>query len=243
MTPPTIILGLAFSRSRLLGWGGLALFVLIGALTSGVSGALMNLGLFALVVALVALARGRVDWARLGSRAAAGVALGAALVLITIGSLASSTSTPPATDLTTTVSDSQTTTDEAAAAAKAADEAAATAAASKAADEAAAVAASQAADAAATQAANEAAAAAAAETKAADEAAAAAASKAADDAAAAAAAKAAADAAPAPAPPPDASVYYANCTAVRAAGAAPIYPGDPGFQSKFDRDKDGIGCE
>ncbi|XJS11043.1 excalibur calcium-binding domain-containing protein [Aerococcaceae bacterium WGS1372] len=42
---------------------------------------------------------------------------------------------------------------------------------------------------------------------------------------------------------PAASVYYENCTAVRAAGAAPIYPGDPGFQSKFDRDNDGIGCE
>lgn len=39
------------------------------------------------------------------------------------------------------------------------------------------------------------------------------------------------------------NVYYQNCTAVRAAGAAPIYPGDPGFQSKFDRDNDGIGCE
>ncbi|MEB0268009.1 excalibur calcium-binding domain-containing protein, partial [Cryobacterium sp. 10I5] len=38
-------------------------------------------------------------------------------------------------------------------------------------------------------------------------------------------------------------VYYENCTAVRAAGAAPIHPGDPGWQSKFDRDKDGVGCE
>ncbi|TFC37028.1 excalibur calcium-binding domain-containing protein, partial [Cryobacterium sp. MDB1-18-1] len=26
-------------------------------------------------------------------------------------------------------------------------------------------------------------------------------------------------------------------------GAAPIHPGDPGWQSKFDRDGDGIGCE
>jgi len=48
--------------------------------------------------------------------------------------------------------------------------------------------------------------------------------------------------APAPAPAP-AGVYYQNCDAVRAAGAAPIYPGDPGFQSKFDRDGDGTGCE
>ncbi len=36
---------------------------------------------------------------------------------------------------------------------------------------------------------------------------------------------------------------YANCDAVRAAGAAPIYPGDPGFQPKFDRNDDGVGCE
>ncbi|NUU31505.1 DUF1524 domain-containing protein [Arthrobacter sp. C9C5] len=50
--------------------------------------------------------------------------------------------------------------------------------------------------------------------------------------------KAAAPAAPAPP-----SVYYANCTAVRAAGAAPIRRGQPGFSSKFDRDGDGIGCE
>jgi hypothetical protein len=48
-------------------------------------------------------------------------------------------------------------------------------------------------------------------------------------------------AAPAPAAPAD--VYYENCTAVRAAGAAPIHPGDPGWQQKFDRDKDGVGCE
>jgi uncharacterized membrane protein YgcG len=37
--------------------------------------------------------------------------------------------------------------------------------------------------------------------------------------------------------------YYQNCDAVRAAGAAPIHPGDPGFQQKFDRDNDGVGCE
>ncbi|MCQ9162464.1 DUF1524 domain-containing protein [Arthrobacter sp. STN4] len=56
------------------------------------------------------------------------------------------------------------------------------------------------------------------------------------------AAPAPAPVAPAPAPAP-ANVYYQNCTAVRAAGAAPIYAGQPGFQSKFDRDGDGVGCE
>ncbi|GAA5228790.1 excalibur calcium-binding domain-containing protein [Paeniglutamicibacter antarcticus] len=39
------------------------------------------------------------------------------------------------------------------------------------------------------------------------------------------------------------SAYYENCSAVRAAGAAPIYSGDPGYSSKLDRDGDGVGCE
>ncbi|MEP7193719.1 MAG: DUF1524 domain-containing protein [Actinomycetota bacterium] len=53
--------------------------------------------------------------------------------------------------------------------------------------------------------------------------------------------------APAPAPvapaPPAGAVYYANCTAARAAGAAPIHRGEPGYASKLDRDGDGIACE
>lgn len=49
--------------------------------------------------------------------------------------------------------------------------------------------------------------------------------------------------APAPAPAQDATVFYQNCSAVRAAGAAPIRVGDPGWDSKFDRDGDGVGCE
>ena len=55
-------------------------------------------------------------------------------------------------------------------------------------------------------------------------------------AAAAAAQIAAEDAAPS-------NVYYANCAAVRDAGAAPIYRGDPGYSSKLDRDGDGVACE
>jgi Excalibur calcium-binding domain len=39
------------------------------------------------------------------------------------------------------------------------------------------------------------------------------------------------------------SVYYANCDAVRAAGAAPLYAGEPGYSLKLDRDKDGVACE
>ncbi|CAH0273284.1 hypothetical protein SRABI83_03709 [Arthrobacter sp. Bi83] len=48
----------------------------------------------------------------------------------------------------------------------------------------------------------------------------------------------AAQAAPAPA-----AAYYANCAAVRAAGAAPIHAGQPGYSGKLDRDGDGVGCE
>jgi micrococcal nuclease len=44
-------------------------------------------------------------------------------------------------------------------------------------------------------------------------------------------------------PSTDTSVYYANCTAVRAAGADPIYAGQPGYSSKLDRDGDGVACE
>lgn len=39
------------------------------------------------------------------------------------------------------------------------------------------------------------------------------------------------------------SVYYKNCAAARAAGAAPVYAGDPGYRSALDRDNDGVGCE
>ena len=38
-------------------------------------------------------------------------------------------------------------------------------------------------------------------------------------------------------------VYFANCTAARAAGAAPIYLGQPGYRSALDGDKDGVACE
>jgi outer membrane biosynthesis protein TonB len=60
------------------------------------------------------------------------------------------------------------------------------------------------------------------------------------------------DPAPAPAPEPEytppptpapESVYYANCTAARAAGAAPVLAGQPGYGTHLDRDGDGIGCE
>jgi len=45
-----------------------------------------------------------------------------------------------------------------------------------------------------------------------------------------------------PARPAAAPVYYKNCAAVQAAGAAPIRRGDPGYRSALDRDGDGEGC-
>ena len=51
---------------------------------------------------------------------------------------------------------------------------------------------------------------------------------------------------PAPNPAPvkgSGDVYYKNCDAARAAGAAPLHRGDPGYRPKMDRDGDGVACE
>ncbi|ANW19447.1 excalibur calcium-binding domain-containing protein [Streptomyces clavuligerus] len=40
-----------------------------------------------------------------------------------------------------------------------------------------------------------------------------------------------------------ANVYYRNCAAARAAGAAPVHRGDPGYGRHLDRDNDGTGCD
>lgn len=42
---------------------------------------------------------------------------------------------------------------------------------------------------------------------------------------------------------PPAHGAYANCSAARAAGAAPVRRGDPGYGAHLDRDGDGVGCE
>src|SRR5690349_7421382 len=36
---------------------------------------------------------------------------------------------------------------------------------------------------------------------------------------------------------------YSNCSDAIAAGAAPIYAGQPGYSRKLDRDGDGVACE
>lgn len=42
---------------------------------------------------------------------------------------------------------------------------------------------------------------------------------------------------------PYAGGAFRNCTEARAAGAAPVRRGDPGYGPHLDRDGDGIGCE
>lgn len=52
-----------------------------------------------------------------------------------------------------------------------------------------------------------------------------------------------------PAPPPAHGTvappgrHYEDCDAARAAGAAPIHAGDPGYSLELDPDGDGVGCE
>lgn len=36
---------------------------------------------------------------------------------------------------------------------------------------------------------------------------------------------------------------FANCAEARAAGAAPVRRGQPGYGTRLDRDGDGVGCE
>lgn len=43
--------------------------------------------------------------------------------------------------------------------------------------------------------------------------------------------------------PPASNVYYGSCDEARAAGAAPLYRGDPGYRPGLDRDDDGVACE
>ena len=264
--------GRSLSRAASFGWGGLALAVLLGAMSSGFSGAAIMAGVFALVVGVIALARGRVGWARLRNRAAGGVAIGAAMVFLTVGALAAPADTSPNTESAMTSSDSPTTTDaaaEAAAQAAAAERAAAdvaAAAADKAAAEASAKATADAAAAAAAKATADAVAAKNAQAAAAKEAqavaAASAKAKAAAQAKAAAAAKAAAQ--PSPPPPPPSAKSYDNCTDMHAdykggvalpgavdqrrngghANYTPVYSRSLyEANSGSDRDGDGIACE
>ncbi|MGY2089115.1 excalibur calcium-binding domain-containing protein [Nocardia gipuzkoensis] len=46
-----------------------------------------------------------------------------------------------------------------------------------------------------------------------------------------------------PRPPSSASVFYPDCDAARAAGAAPLHRGEPGYRPQLDSDHDGVACE
>ncbi|AKE41983.1 putative calcium-binding protein [Corynebacterium kutscheri] len=54
---------------------------------------------------------------------------------------------------------------------------------------------------------------------------------------------------PAPRPAPvqnhttNTNSYYRDCAAVRSAGKAPLYRGQPGYRPGLDRDGDGVACE
>ena len=48
---------------------------------------------------------------------------------------------------------------------------------------------------------------------------------------------------PVPAAPAAPAAAFANCSAAKAAGAAPLYAGSPGYAPKLDRDGDGVACE
>lgn len=47
----------------------------------------------------------------------------------------------------------------------------------------------------------------------------------------------------APARAPQGTAVFANCAEARAAGAAPVRRGEPGYGTHLDRDGDGVGCE
>lgn len=111
LAPPAVaavlrrVLSLVQSRGGLadrLGWGGLALAVLVGAITGGFSGAAAMAGWFVLIVGLVALLRGGVRWARLGSRARGGAAVAGGLVAITIAGSPGPASQPDSLAVPTT---------------------------------------------------------------------------------------------------------------------------------------------
>ncbi|MGZ9882776.1 GmrSD restriction endonuclease domain-containing protein [Rhodococcus ruber] len=48
---------------------------------------------------------------------------------------------------------------------------------------------------------------------------------------------------PSVAPEPAPAVVYRNCAEARAAGAAPLYAGQPGYSENMDGDGDGVACE
>lgn len=48
---------------------------------------------------------------------------------------------------------------------------------------------------------------------------------------------------PQPTAKPSSRITYSSCSEARAAGAAPVYVGTPGYSRELDRDGDGVACE
>ncbi|MET4051263.1 pyruvate/2-oxoglutarate dehydrogenase complex dihydrolipoamide acyltransferase (E2) component [Frigoribacterium sp. PvP054] len=245
-------------RPRYIGYALVALALLLGLVSSGLSGLLIMAGLLGGGFALYTVVSGRKGLLGFPSRGAGALAsVGAVIVLVVGGVVAPA----PSSDPSTAAGESQSVAGFAATSQADKDRADQEERAKVAADieeekRAKLEAERAAADAEAARiASEEAAQQAAAEQAAADQAAAAAAAQAEADRVAAeqaataqaeadrVAAEQAAAAAAAQAPARSTSTYYANCTAARAAGAAPVRVGDPGYASHLDRDGDGIGCE
>ena len=252
--------------------GGVGLlFALTGAITVGWSGFLIGLGLTVLVLGLGAVIVGRQGWALIGSRKVGAGLLAVGLIFAIFGAAlatpadpkvvapqalveplpSTSQASPSSTTSTRTTSSSASptptpTVDTAAVAASAA----AVAESQRVIAEQAAQAAAVAAAAEANRVAAEAAAAAQAEAdRVASEAAAAAQAEADRVAAQAEADRQAKTLADQQAAQRTSSANtapsggFANCAAARAAGAAPVHRGEPGYAPKLDRDNDGVGCE
>lgn len=208
--------------ARWFGWGGLLLVAALGAASSGVGGLFVLSGLFVLVVGVVALLRGRVSWAMLSTRAAGGVAVGAAIALIVVGAVTTdaptpsvttpSSSTPPAPTSTSSSSTSSATTSSPLPSVSSSTAPSTTS--------------SPPAAKPLPLVSKESSPAAPRRTPAPSK-----------------TSRRPAPPKPLPVAPQPADVYYPNCAAVRAAGADPIRVGQPGYSLKLDRDGDGIACE
>ena len=234
------------------GWGGLLLVAALGAASSGVGGLFVLSGLYVLVVAVVALIRGRVSWAMLSTRAAGGVAVGAAIALIVVGAIATdapapsvttpsssappaatSTSTPPApaaTSTSTPPAPAATSTSTPPAPTSTSSSSTSSTATSSPVPPVTSTAPSAPSSPPAAKplplVSKESSPAVPRRTSAPSK-----------------TSRRPAPPKPLPVAPQPADVYYPNCAAVRAAGADPIRVGQPGYSRKLDRDGDGIACE
>lgn len=91
--PPTVN-----TKGRWLGWLAAILVVLLGAVSSGLSGALVMTGLLSLAVTVIVLIRGRLSWASLHRRSTSAASAGLAVVALATGAAMGSTPPSPTVD-------------------------------------------------------------------------------------------------------------------------------------------------